>query len=523
VELDGVQLFRVAGSASFPSERRALDVRARIVDAARDPGIAAKDIQVVRRDTRIDVTARGKHLVAAVDADAALEGVPVDDVAQMRALRIQEAIARYRADRAPAQLGRAALTVGIISAIAIVVFLLLQRAFRFAFRWIEQRYRGRIQAVKVHSFELVRAESIWHAINGILRALRIVVLIAFSYAFLYLTLQEFPWTRGFANRLTQMIGEPLEAMAVAALGYLPKLIFLVFLAIATRYLLRIISIFSTALAAGKVSLQGFDADWAQPTYNIVRALVVLLALVVAYPYLPGSGSAAFQGLSIFAGLVFSLGASSAMSSIIAGYTLTYRRAFRIGDRIKIGDLVGEVTQVRLLVTQLRTEKNEEVVLPNSMVLSSHIVNFSKLAADHGLILHAHVGIGYATPWRQVEALLLMAADRTEGVSKSPRPFVLERGLGDFAVNYEVNAYVSDAIGIPRRYAALHRNILDVFNEYGVQIMTPAYEGDPEQPKIVRTEDWYTIPATAPATPPARASTDAESPIAPLTRERPDAA
>jgi small-conductance mechanosensitive channel len=174
-----------------------------------------------------------------------------------------------------------------------------------------------------------------------------------------------------------------------------------------------------------------------------------------------------------------------------------------------------VTLVRLLVTQLRTEKNEEVVLPNSMVLNSHIVNFSKLAAEPGLILHAHVGIGYETPWRQVEALLLLAAERTEGLLKTPRPFVLERGLGDFAVNYEINAYVADAIGIPRRYAALHRNILVVFNEYGVQIMTPAYEGDPEQPKVVRVEDWYAAPARRPGEP--------ESPVSPVNRERSDAA
>jgi len=515
VELDGVRLFRVAGSGSFPSERRALDVRARIVEVARDPSIAPTDVQVVPRDTRIDVAAKGKHIVASVEADAALEGIPVQDVAQARALRIQAAIVRYRTDRDPAQLGRAALTVVIISAIAVVAFLLLRRAFRFAFNWIEAKYRGRIQAVKVHSFELVRAESIWYAINGILRALRVVVVIAFFYTFFYLTLQEFPWTRGIANRLTDMIGSPLKAMGIAILQYLPKLIFLIFLAIAARYVLRLISVFANALAAGKVSLHGFDADWAQPTYNIVRALVILLALVVAYPYLPGSGSAAFQGLSLFAGLVLSLGASSAMSSIIAGYTLTYRRAFRVGDRIKIGDVLGEVTQVRLLVTHLRTEKNEEVVLPNSLVLSSHIINYSKLSAEHGLILHAKVGIGYETPWRQVEAMLLMAAERTEGLLANPRPYVLERELGDFAVTYEINAYVADAIGIPRRYAALHRSILDVFNEYGVQIMTPAYEGDPEQPKLVRAEDWYTAPARRPGEP--------EPAVAPVGREHSDAA
>ena len=162
-------------------------------------------------------------------------------------------------------------------------------------------------------------------------------------------------------------------------------------------------------------LRGFDAEWALPTYNIVRVLIVLLAIVIAYPYLPGSGSAGFQGLSIFAGLMLSLGASSAMASLIAGYTVTYRRAFRVGDRITIGEFTGEVTDVRLLVTHLRTPKNEEVVVPNSVVLQSHIVNYSKLAKRPGLIMHTTVGIGYETPWRQVEEMLLLAAKRTDGV------------------------------------------------------------------------------------------------------------
>jgi small-conductance mechanosensitive channel len=253
-------------------------------------------------------------------------------------------------------------------------------------------------------------------------------------------------------------------------------------------------LFFDAVGSGRTPLRGFDAEWARPTYHIVRILVILLTLVIAYPYLPGSGSAAFQGLSIFAGLMLSLGASSAMASLIAGYTVTYRRAFRVGDRITVGDFTGEVSEVRLMVTHLRTAKNEEVVVPNSVVLQSHVVNYTKLAKTHGLILHTTVSIGYEIAWRQVEAMLLLAAERTSGLSRDPQPFVLEKALGDFAVTYELNVYVESASGMLQRYAELHRNILDVFNEYGVQIMTPAYEGDPEQPKIVPKEQWFPTPA-----------------------------
>jgi small-conductance mechanosensitive channel len=181
--------------------------------------------------------------------------------------------------------------------------------------------------------------------------------------------------------------------------------------------------------------------------------------------------------------------------MIAGYLMTYRRAFHVGDRVKIQDVVGDVTETRLQVTHLRTVKNEEVTIPNSSILNNEVVNYSALARKEGLILHTTVGIGYETPWRQVEAMLLMAAGRTAGLMKEREPFVRHRKLGDFAVEYELNVYCDNAQAMGVLYTELHRNILDVFNEYGVQIMTPAYEGDTEQPKVVPKEQWFAAPAS----------------------------
>jgi small-conductance mechanosensitive channel len=369
------------------------------------------------------------------------------------------------------------------------------RGFRYSFSALERRYRLRLHSLTIQSFEIVRAENIWRALNNVLAALRILLIATIVYALCTFVLRQFPTTRGFGGYLLQLVVDPLRSMGGALLGYLPKLVFLVLLVILIRYLLKLLGLFFDAVGAGRVPLRSFDAEWAQPTYHIVRVLVILLALIIAYPYLPGSGSAAFQGLSIFAGLMLSLGASSAMASFIAGYTVTYRRAFRIGDRITIGELTGEVTAVRLLVTHLRTPKNEEIIVPNSVVLQSHVVNYSKLAQTCGLILHTTVSIGYETSWRQVEAMLLLAAQRTGTLLREPPPFVLEKSLGDFAVTYELNACVESATSLPERYAALHRNILDVFNEYGVQIMTPAYEADPPTPKIVPQERRFAAPAS----------------------------
>ncbi|HEU4354991.1 MAG TPA: mechanosensitive ion channel family protein, partial [Actinomycetota bacterium] len=266
------------------------------------------------------------------------------------------------------------------------------------------------------------------------------------------------------------------------------------------YLLKVVHLFFGAVGRGEVALSGFEPEWADPTYKLLRVAIVALALVVAYPYIPGSGSDAFKGISIFIGIVFSLGSSSTIANVIAGYTMTYRRAFRVGDRVKIGDVLGDVTEMRLQVTHLRTIKNEEVVIPNSSILNNEVVNYSSLAHRLGLILHTQVGIGYETPWRQVEAMLLIAAARTPEIMKDPRPFVRQLSLGDFAVTYEINVYCGDAHAMSQIYTGLHRNILDVFNEHGIQIMTPAYEGDPESPKVVPKDQWFATPAKAVAEP-----------------------
>jgi small-conductance mechanosensitive channel len=277
---------------------------------------------------------------------------------------------------------------------------------------------------------------------------------------------------------------------------LPGLVFLAVLTIIARYILKLVRAFFAGIEAGAIRTARFEREWAWPTYRLLRTAIVVFAVIVGYPYIPGSGSEAFKGISILLGVILSLGSTSFISNIVAGYTMIYRRAFRVGDRICVDQMTGIVTEIGLMVTRLRSPKNEELVLPNSTVLSSLLTNYSKLAREQGLILHTAVGIGYETPWRQVEAMLLEAAARTEGLLREPVPFVLQTQLGDFAITHELNAYCHTPEAMPRLYAAMHRNILDVFNEYGVQIMTPAYEIDPEQPKVVPKEQWFAPPAAA---------------------------
>jgi small-conductance mechanosensitive channel len=346
---------------------------------------------------------------------------------------------------------------------------------------------------------VMRAEQIWTAVRRAFTAIRTLTLAAGVLVYLGVVLAYWPWTRGLSRGLFGLALTPLQVLGLRFVANIPQLVFLAVLFLLVRFTLKIIRLFFEAVQRGTVALSGFDVEWAEPTYKIVRIAVVAFALVVAYPYIPGSESAAFKGVSLFIGILFSLGSSTAISNIIAGYMMTYRRAFRLGERVKIGDTVGDVIQMRLQVTHLRTPKNEEVVIPNSQILSGEVLNYSSLARTHGLLLHTEVGIGYETPWRQVEAMLLEAARRTNGLGTEPRPFVQLKRLGDFAVTYELNAPCVEVTAMNPLYSALHRNILDVFNEYGVQIMTPAYEGDTELPKVVPPKDWYAAPAVAPTT------------------------
>ncbi|MGE5131112.1 MAG: mechanosensitive ion channel family protein, partial [Sphingomonadaceae bacterium] len=432
------------------------------------------------------------------DADAALEGVQRRDViAGLYRDRIARAIDSWRAERAPGVLLHGTLwTIGAFAALAAALAALVW-LFRRLDAFLERRYRARIQDVGIKSFRLVHAEQLWSGVRSLLALLEALAMLAAVYLALNFALAQFPATREFAAQLLGLLLDPLERMGRGLIGLLPNLFFLAILALITRYALKVLRLFFAAVARGRVKLETFDSEWAWPTYRLLRLLVLAFALVIAYPYIPGSESAAFKGVSLFLGVVFSLGSTSIIANVLAGYAITYRRAFRVGDRIKVGDAVGDVTEMRLQVTHLRSLKNEEIVLPNSLIMNSQVLNYSTLAKQTGLILHTTVGIGYETPWRQVEALLLMAAARTDGLKRDPAPFVLQQVLGDFCVTYELNAYCDEAARMVSLYTALHRNILDAFNEYGVQIMTPAYVTDTPQPKLVAKDQWFAAPAVQP--------------------------
>jgi len=497
VVVDGAVLFRVRGFSSFPAGERAAGVAERIRRLAGDAAFDAASLRIVETELDSRVVAGAERILLVSDEDAELEGARRERVAEARLELIRRAIREYRAARSREALLGSLWRGGAATLLALLLSLAVARGARWTGRRFERRYRERIQSVTIQSFELLRAERLWHFLRSALALARTLALLLVGYLYLRYLLTLLPWTRGLGHRLDEWALAPLGALGHGLVQKIPDLIFLLVLFFLARWALQLLRLFFAAVGRGEVKLEGFDPDWADPTYKLVRVGVVAFAVVVAYPYIPGSSSAAFKGVSLFLGVVFSLGSTSAISNIVAGYTMTYRRAFREGDRVKIAGIVGDVTNVRLQVTHLRTPKNEEVVVPNSQILGSEVVNYSTLAREHGLILHTTVGIGYETPWRQVEAMLLEAARRTPGLLAEPAPFVFQTALGDFCVTYEINAYCDTPQRTGPLYSALHANILDVFNEHGVQIMTPNYEADPEQPKIVPRDQWHLPPAAQP--------------------------
>lgn len=490
VTVDGNFLFYVRGISSYSAEDRANIIAKRITIAASNPAISADSVKVIPSTDRDQIYAGGEFIMNLFDLDANEEGISRSVLAELVKKKTSNAINLHRHERSrPVLIKKTIWAAGATLLLLISMFVLIWLMRRLN-TGLQKRIKTRIESVENISFNLIRSNQLWKAIDLLFRTLRIGIIVVIVAVFLQYILGLFPWTNNISNYTLNLFLDPIIKMGKGFVNFLPSLAFLIVIYLVTRYLLKLIRLLFTGIEQGGIEIKGFDRDWSNATFRIVRLFVFAFAVILAYPYIPGSDTSAFKGVSVFVGVLFSLGSSSFISNLIAGYSMTYRGAFKKGDRIKVDDQVGFVEEQKLLVTRLRSLKNEEIIIPNSVLLNSNIMNFSSRAKDKGLILHTTVGIGYETPWRQVDAMLRLAADRTEGLVKDPPPFVLKQSLGDFAVNYEINVYCNDASKMHLYYNALHQNILDVFNENNVQIMTPAYEGDPELPKVVPRDQWH---------------------------------
>lgn len=420
-------------------------------------------------------------------ADADSAGVPLDSLAGawVTALRQGLAVAHE-----PFTLLHLARRAGLAALVTLLLLLVLR-----GLGWLAARAdaalhaaRGRwIRRVGIQKLELLSEDRLLALLGTAVRVLRFAASAVAVYAWLTTVLGLFPWTEALAPRLLEFVVRPLRLVGSGLVGYLPELAVLVVIVLVTRWLLHFVRLLFDEIERGRLVLKGFDPEWGEPTYKLVRIAVVAFAAVVAFPYLPGSDSDAFKGVSIFLGVLVSFGSGSSVANVMAGVFLTYTGAFRIGDRVRIGEVEGDVESRSLLVTRVRTIKNVVVTVPNSLVLGTHVHNFSERARKRQLILHTTVTIGYDAPWRTVHELLVSAARKTPTIVEDPAPFVLQTSLDDFYVSYQLNAYTDNATVMVDTYSALHQNIQDAFNAAGVEIMSPHY-------RQLRDGNTVTIPA-----------------------------
>jgi small-conductance mechanosensitive channel len=489
VRLSGNILFHVQGISSYPAELRASTISARILKAARDRTGASDSVRIVKGEGKSMIFAGKEFIMNIYEIDAEEQNIDLETLAQIIHMKIDTGINLYRYERTrPVLIRKSAYALGAAILLTLILYVVLWLLRRLDAR-LQARIKSGIDSVEQKSFNLIKSAPLFKIIGALFRTVRVLSIIIIIAAFVQYILGLFPWTNSIARSALELFLKPLKTIGLGIINFIPSLAFLIVIFLITRYVIKLIKLLFTGIDQGGIELKNFHPSWAMPTFRILRMAIIAFAIVIAYPYIPGSQSNAFKGVTVFLGVLFSLGSSSFIGNIIAGYSMTYRMAFQKGDLIQVDDHIGVVEEQKILVTRLRSPKNEDIIIPNSILQNSKIVNFSARNKDKKLIIHTKVGIGYETPWRQVDAMLLLAADRTEGLLKDPPPFVLKDSLGDFAVNYEINAFCENVVNIKKNYSTLHQNILDVFNENNVQIMTPAYEGDPETPKVVPRDQW----------------------------------
>jgi len=486
VTINDKTLFLVQGVLSFPAEARAAAISRRIHDLSKDVMFNPDSLAVADAEGTTDIVAGDLIVMSVTDEDAKLAGKSRQELAGDYAQRIRSALGALRHEYSLKSL----ILGGVYAVISTAILILIFRLLGFFFSRLNRKlnsWRGTlIPSLRIQRFELLPADRIADSAIGVAKLLRFAVVLVALYFYASLVLGFFPWTRGYAQVLVGYVLSPLKVVGNALIGYLPNVFFIAVIVLISFYVARFTRIIFSEVGKQTITLPSFYPEWAEPTYKIVRFLILTLTVIVIFPYLPGSDSSAFKGISIFLGVLFSLGSTSAVANIVAGVILTYMRAFKVGDRVKIADTMGDVIEKTLLVTRIRTIKNVEITIANAMVLSTHIINFSASAQQQGLILHTTVTIGYDAPWRTVHQLLIDAALATENILKEPKPYVLQTALDDFYVHYELNAFTDQPSRMAVIYSDLHQNIQDKFNQAGVEIMSSHYSS-------VRDGNQTTIP------------------------------
>ena len=475
VEVDGRPILVIYASiGGFSPPERAHAIEKRLTALGRKKGIAVELIHAQDRGTWTEIVAGSDRIMGITEADAKAAERGRTELAAEYTEIIRQVITQYRIDHTFQHLLEGALYTALATgglAGAIVILFLTRRRLRPR---VQHRLERLETEVQVPSVGLRVWRYLGPAAVAVARAVFWFFVLALLQAYGTLVLSFFPATKYTSYQITNWLFSELSAFGKVLIGYIPNLILILVICLVTSYLIKVNKYFFGEIRDQRVAIHGFYPDWAEPTAKLVKFLIVAAAAIVIFPYLPGSDSPAFKGISVFLGVLLSLGSTSAVAHGVAGTILTYMRAFQVGDFVRIGNDVGEVVEKTLLVTRICTQKKEVVTVPNGTVLGGVVINYSAEGKHRGVIFHTVVTIGYSAPWRQVHELLISAAGATDDILRDPAPFVLQTALNDFYVAYELNAYTAKPGKMQETYSVLHQNIQDGFNEAGLEINSPHY-------------------------------------------------
>ncbi|QPH39603.1 mechanosensitive ion channel family protein [Pedobacter endophyticus] len=488
VVFDADTIFYIfAKFGSFSASDRAHAITERLERISETPGFSTDSLKLSPGEQAIDLLYGNNLLLSITEQDAMWARKDRNSYAAEIKRKISASLNKFKEENSWQVLLKEILLTLLVISVVIGLIYLINKLFKKLKSKILSTDNKLGKGIKIRNYELLDSERQQGALNILIRTIRYIVILLVIYLAIPVLFGIFPFTRDLSVNLINYILSPLRKIGVSIWNYIPNLMTILVLLLVFRYVIRLVRFLKTEIERGKLTIPGFYKDWANPTYQIIRVLILAFMLIVIFPYLPGSDSGVFKGVSVFVGVLFTFGSAGALGNLVAGLVLTYMRAFRIGDRVRIGDVTGDIIEKTLLVTRVRTIQNEVVSIPNSTVMNNHTINFSIEAAEKGLIVNTTVTIGYDVPWRQVHQLLIDAALATELIEAEPAPYVLQTSLDDYYVSYRLNAHTKSPNRQAVIYSGLHANIQDEFNKAGVEIMSPHY-------KALRDGNATTIPS-----------------------------
>lgn len=484
LKADGDTLFLVySRSGSLTPEDRAKRITQRIQSLVENELYSPDSLKIEEAEGSLDLVYNEQILITVSRADAAQYETELEELAVRLRDIIDSHVQTYQEEnRWHAWVLRIGLTLTAILT-AVAIFFLVQKGSKRLVSWISNRQERFFMNLSYRNYTYLSKEREFVLVLQLIQILKWLVILITLYLLLPVLFSIFPMSRDWSDVILGWVLQPVRKVLHSVWVYLPNLFSIVVIIFFMRYLIRFTKFIFKEIEAEKLEINGFHSDWAMPTYNIVRFLLFAFTLVLIFPYLPGSDSPIFKGVTVFIGVLFSLGSSSAVTNMIAGLVITYMRPFKPGDRIKIADVSGDVIEKTLLVTRIKTIKNEVITIPNSSVLTGNTVNYTLHANLQGLIVHTTITLGYDLPWRKVHQTLIDAALATDMIEREPRPFVLQTSLDDFYVSYQLNAYTREASKQAVVYSELHKNIQDFCRDRGIEIMSPHYRASRDGSEI----------------------------------------